>query len=65
MDFPVLKVGKRVKTKAADFSLESMMNLSQTIPEIWGERERNGTLDNGLVVRSEFDSMRSTTPIEA
>ncbi|KAG1342510.1 hypothetical protein COCNU_05G007390 [Cocos nucifera] len=58
-------VGKRVKTKAADYSLESIMNLSQAIPEIWGEKEKKGTLEHGLAVRSELDSMRSTTPVEA
>lgn len=60
------KVGKRVKTKEADYLLDSISRLKQVVPEIWRglEMERGG--DHGATaMRSDLDSIRPTSPVGA
>ncbi|KAF8401699.1 hypothetical protein HHK36_012645 [Tetracentron sinense] len=57
-------VGKTVKSKGADYVLETVMNLPQAIPEIWGSGINGG--DQMITrSRSEIDSILSTTPVGA
>lgn len=60
----VPKVGKTMKTKEADYVLETVHNLAQVIPEIWlggkdGEDQRIKRTG------SELDATLPTTPVGA
>ncbi|XP_077211125.1 haloacid dehalogenase-like hydrolase (HAD) superfamily protein [Tasmannia lanceolata] len=58
-------VGKAVKTKEADYLLESIGNLGQLIPEIWLGGEKKGD-DKGMTrTRSEIESILETTSVGA
>ncbi|CAL9072714.1 unnamed protein product [Musa acuminata var. zebrina] len=63
-------VGKREKTKEADYLLDSICALRQLIPEIWGEQEKvEAGGEHGVTTttttRPELDSIRATTIIGA
>lgn len=62
-----LKVGKRERTKEDDYLLDSISELRQVIPEIWGEQEKKGGGEHGAAttMRRDLDSIRETTPIGA
>ncbi|KAG0465777.1 hypothetical protein HPP92_019941 [Vanilla planifolia] len=53
-------VGRRTRTKEADYALETISGLRRAIPEIWCDE--GGEL-TGLVVRNELDAIRSTTAL--
>ncbi|WOL17601.1 hypothetical protein Cni_G26394 [Canna indica] len=61
-------VGKREKTKEADYVLEDISALRKVIPEIWGEEKKKGG-EHGAVttttITRELDSMRQASPIGA
>ncbi|KAL5541592.1 hypothetical protein UlMin_009302 [Ulmus minor] len=57
-------VGKSVKTKEADYALETVNNLAQVIPEIWVSGTEGG--DQRISrTRSEIDSILATTAVGA
>ncbi|CAL9050996.1 unnamed protein product [Musa banksii] len=60
-------VGKRERTKEDDYLLDSISELRQVIPEIWGEQEKKGGGEHGAAttMRRDLDSIRETTPIGA
>lgn len=65
-----VKVGKREKTKEADYLLDNICALRQLIPEIWGEQEKvEAGGEHGVTTttttRPELDSIRATTIIGA
>ncbi|CAK9186377.1 unnamed protein product [Ilex paraguariensis] len=55
-------VGKTVKSKEADYALETVHNLVQVIPEIWFGGEDEKTLSR---TRSEIDSLVTITTVGA
>ena len=69
----VNQVGKRVRSKDADYALESIGALRQVIPEIWGaaapatgdgsERSDHGI--DKMPMRSDLDSIIQPTSIQA
>ncbi|CAL9151269.1 unnamed protein product, partial [Musa hybrid cultivar] len=59
-------VGKRVKTKEADYLLDSISRLKQVVPEIWRGLEMEKGGDHGATaMRSDLDSIRPTYPVGA
>lgn len=61
-------VGKRVKTKEADYLIDGMWSLKQMIPEIWGHKEKKAKDQEQkslMVMRNELESIRPATTIEA
>ncbi|RZR80560.1 hypothetical protein BHM03_00006625 [Ensete ventricosum] len=62
-----LQVGKRERTKEDDYLLDSISELREVIPEIWGEPEKKGGGEQGAAttMRRDLDSIRETTPIGA
>ncbi|KAJ3672961.1 hypothetical protein LUZ60_006335 [Juncus effusus] len=61
-------VGKRIKTKDADYAIDNIHDLSLDLPEIWSmskdHKERN--IDKESIRKSDLDAMiRPPTPIEA
>ena len=65
----VNQVGKRVRSKDADYALESIGALRRVIPEIWGaagdgsERSDHGI--DKMPMRSDLDSIIQPTSIQA
>ncbi|KAM0937619.1 putative pyridoxal phosphatase [Dioscorea sansibarensis] len=55
-------VGKRVKSKEADYLLGNISNLRRVIPGIWGEEEEH---EHEMVIRNELDSIRAIAQVEA
>ncbi|KAH0467388.1 hypothetical protein IEQ34_004626 [Dendrobium chrysotoxum] len=62
-------VGRSTKTKEADYAMESITSLRQTIPEIWEGEQAKKSVSGELTVlkvRNELDAIRPTTaPIQA
>ncbi|XP_058073726.1 uncharacterized protein C24B11.05 [Magnolia sinica] len=54
-------VGKPVKSKEADYLVESIVNLEKIIPEIWANR-KEGSIER---TRSDMESMLEATPVGA
>lgn len=61
------QVGKRVRSKEADYALENIGALRRVIPEIWGgESERSDhSMDKIMPMRSDLDSIIRPTSIQA
>lgn len=61
-----VKVGKAVKTKEADYALETINNLAKVIPEIWVSKADQGSGDQRISrTKSEIDSVVATTAVGA
>ncbi|XP_004296895.1 PREDICTED: uncharacterized protein LOC101301381 [Fragaria vesca subsp. vesca] len=59
-------VGKTVKSKEADYVLENVKNLAQSISEVWvGGSEGSNQQVNGTRSDIEVDSIRTTTAVVA
>lgn len=59
------KVGKTVKTKEADYAIETVNNLEQVIPEMW-VNETDGGDERISRTSSELDAiLAATTPVGA
>ncbi|KAG0548016.1 hypothetical protein BDA96_01G130400 [Sorghum bicolor] len=63
-------VGKRVRSKDADYALENIGALRRVIPEIWGvvaggESERSDHSIDKMPMRSDLDSIIQPTSIQA
>ncbi|WVZ60197.1 hypothetical protein U9M48_010250 [Paspalum notatum var. saurae] len=61
-------VGKRARSKEADYALENIGALRRVIPEIWGVAAAGGEGDLGIdkmPVRSDLDSIVQPTSIQA
>lgn len=59
-------VGKAVKTKEADYALETINNLAKVIPEIWVSKADQGSGDQRISrTKSEIDSIVATTAVGA
>ena len=58
-------VGKTVKSKEADYVVETVHNLVQAIPEIWVNKESNGNDEMINRSRNDVDSVLMATPVGA
>ncbi|XP_062212133.1 uncharacterized protein LOC133913098 [Phragmites australis] len=62
-------VGKRVRSKEADYALESIGSLRRAIPEIWGvaggESEHTDPGIDNKIMRSDLESIIQPTSIQA
>ncbi|GMN46661.1 hypothetical protein TIFTF001_015854 [Ficus carica] len=59
-------VGKAVKTKEADYTLETINNLTKVIPEIWVSKVDQDSGDQRISrTKSEIDSVVATTAVGA
>lgn len=60
----IIKVGKTVKSKEADYVVEHIHHLAQVIPEIWGGGTESG--DQRISrPRSEMDAILSAATVGA
>ncbi|CAN6298138.1 unnamed protein product [Urochloa humidicola] len=57
-------VGKRVRSKEADYALENIGALRRVIPEIWGGESSDHSIDK-MPMRSDLDSIIQPTSIQA
>jgi putative hydrolase of the HAD superfamily len=66
-----LQVGKRVRSKEADYAMESIGSLRRAIPEIWGgvavdgELQHDHNVEKNKSMRAELDSVIQPTSIQA
>jgi putative hydrolase of the HAD superfamily len=65
----VKQVGKRVRSKEADYALESIGNLRRDIPEIWGaavdELQTDHNIEENNSMRADLDSIIQLRSIQA
>lgn len=67
------QVGKRVRSKEADYALETIGSLQRAIPEIWGvaagavdgELQPDHNVEKNKSMRAELDSVIQPTSIQA
>ncbi|KAM0918992.1 hypothetical protein ACQ4PT_008419 [Festuca glaucescens] len=66
---PNRTVGKRVRSKEADYALESIENLRRDIPEIWGaavdELQTDHNVEENNSMRADLDSIIQARSIQA
>ncbi|XP_075523995.1 uncharacterized protein C24B11.05-like [Primulina tabacum] len=60
--FRTVLVGQAIKSKEADYALETITNMVQLIPEIWQKEESDKII---LSARSEIDSVLAPTTVGA
>jgi putative hydrolase of the HAD superfamily len=65
----VKQVGKKVRSKEADYALESISELRQSIPEIWGvavdELQTYHNVEKDTSTTADLDSIIQPTSIQA
>lgn len=65
-----MQVGKRARSKEADYALETIGGLRRAIPEIWGgagdgELQSDHNVEKNKSMRAELDSVIQPTSIQA
>lgn len=65
-DVVKMKVGSAIKSRGADYAVETLTNMVQVIPEIWeNEEDENNNNNQKKMIsdtrRSEMDSVLSAT----
>ena len=61
----MLKVGKTVKSKEADYVVETVHNLVQAIPEIWMNTDLDGDDEMMNRSRNDVDSIHMAATVGA
>ena len=63
-----VQVGKRARSKEADYALESIGGLRRAIPEIWGgdgELQPDHNVEKNKSMRADLDAVIQPTSIQA